>query len=72
LGPLATSNEQPPYLARPVTDTRVRLFDVGVTTGAARADITLRDLPASRLATVVFTDPSTPPGVTAFIVVPCE
>jgi hypothetical protein len=72
LGPLALSNEEPPYLARPTTDTRVRFYDVGVTAGTPRGDITLRDVLAARLATVVFTDPGTPPGVTAFIVLPCE
>jgi hypothetical protein len=72
LGPLALSNEEPPYLARPTTDTRIRFYDVGVTTGTPRGDITLRDVRTERLATVVFTDPSTPPGVTAFTVLPCE
>jgi hypothetical protein len=72
LGPLAMSNEEPPYLARPTTDTRIRFYDVGVATDTPRGDITLRDVGAQRLATVVFTDPSTPPGVTTFIVLPCE
>ena len=71
LGVLATSNDVPAYYARPTTDTEVRLFDVGTTTNP-RADITLTALPASRMATVVFTEPGTPAGPTAFVVTPCE
>ena len=71
LGVFATSNATAPYYSRASTDTEVRLFDVGTTTNP-RADITLTALPASRMATVVFTDPGTPAGPTAFVVTPCE
>jgi hypothetical protein len=71
LGVLAMSNAEPAYYSRPITDTQVRLFDVGTTTNP-RADIALTGLPASRTATVVFTDAGTPAGPTAFIVTPCD
>ena len=71
MGMLATSNDRPGYLHRATAHTRVRLFDVGATTGTPRADVTLTNLPTSRLATVVFTDPGTPAGPTAFMVTPC-
>lgn len=50
---------------------KVQLFDPGVTTGTRRADFALTGLPVSRLATVVFTQESTPAGPTAVMVVPC-
>ena len=72
LGMLATSNDRPGYLHRSTAHTRVRLFNPGTTTGTPRADFTLTNLPASRMATVVFTDPGTPAGPTAFMVTPCS
>ena len=71
LGVLATSNSIPAYVYRSTEHTQARLFDVGVTTGTPRADLTLTGIPASRLATVVFTDAGTPAGPTAFMVTPC-
>ena len=71
LGVLATSNSMPAYVYRATEHTQARLFDAGVTTGTPRADFSLTGLPASRLATVVFTDAGTPAGPTAFMVTPC-
>lgn len=67
---LATSNDRPSFAHRSTEHTQVRL-DPGTTTGTPRADFTLANLPASRLATVVFTEPGTPAGATAFMVTPC-
>jgi hypothetical protein len=69
LAVVGKTNVLPSYIAVPATLTRVRLFDDGVTTGTARADLTLTALPTSRLATLVFVDVGAP---TAFIVTPCE
>ena len=71
LSPTAASDDPLTYNFRPVGDTRVRLFDVGTTTGTPRADITLEGLPSSRLATVVFTEGATP-ETSAFVVFPCQ
>ena len=72
MGVLATSNAQPAYVHRNTAHTRIRLFNVGTTTGTPRADFTLANLPASRLATVVLTEAGTPAGPTAFMVTPCS
>jgi hypothetical protein len=69
LAVVGKTNVPPLYVGVPTTLTRVQLFDVGVTTGTPRADLTLTALPASRKATVVFVNVGTP---TAFIVTPCE
>jgi hypothetical protein len=70
MGVLATSNLVPGYVARSVDHTQARLFDPGATTNP-RADIALTNLPATRLASVVFVNAGTPAGPTAFIVTPC-
>ena len=71
IGPVATGNSMPAYVHRSTQHTQVQLFDPGVTTGTPRADFALTGLPASRLATVVFTEEGTPAGPTAFMVTPC-
>jgi len=71
LAPLATTAEVPAYVQRPETDIRIRLYDVG-DTSTPRADITLGQLFASKLATIVFT-PSTGAGDPGgFQVNPCN
>jgi hypothetical protein len=72
LSPLALTNEVPSYVHRSTEHTRIRLFNPGTTTGTPRADFTLAGLPASRRATVVFTEVGTPAGPTAFVVTPCS
>ena len=72
LGPLARDNSLPGYAHRATDHTQVRLFAPGATTGNPRADFALAGLPASRLATVVFTADGFPAGPTAFLVTPCE
>jgi Domain of unknown function (DUF4397) len=52
-------------------NTRVRLFDPGVTTGTPRADFTISNLPANRVATVVLAPPPVGGSTTAFMVNPC-
>lgn len=61
LAPLATSNEIPPYVQRPESDVRVRLYDVG-TTATPRADFTITALQPSHRTTIVFTEPTGAPG----------
>lgn len=71
LAPLATTTEVPPYVQRPETDIRIRLYDVG-DTSTPRSDVTLGQLFASKLATIVFipsTGASDPGG---FQVNPCN
>jgi len=52
--------------------TRVRLFNVGQTTGTPRADFTINIMPSNRVATVLLTSPpSGSSSPTAFMVGPC-
>jgi hypothetical protein len=67
LGAHALSNQLPAYVHRGIDHTQVRLFNAGTTAGTPRADFALTGLPASRLASVVFTE-GTP---TAFMITPC-
>jgi hypothetical protein len=54
------------------SQTRVRMFNVGVTTGTPRADFTIGGLPASRVATVVVTPPPiNSANPTGFLVATC-
>jgi Domain of unknown function (DUF4397) len=59
------------FLPFPTANTRIRLFNTGVTTGEPRTNFTLGTLPASRTTTVVFVEAGTPAGATAFTVDPC-
>ena len=68
---LATNAASTSFLSFPSTNTRVRLFNAGTTTGTPRADFTLGTLPASRTQSLVFVEAGTPAGATAFAVDPC-
>jgi len=59
------------FLEYPAANTRVRLFNVGQTTGFPRADFTITSLPANRVATIVLTPPPTGGAATGFMVMPC-
>lgn len=52
-------------------NTRVRLFNVGTTTGTPRADFTISNLASNRVGTVVLTPPPTGGTTTGFLVSPC-
>jgi hypothetical protein len=69
----ATANASGGTFAQYTTDlTRVRLFNVGQTTGTPRVDFTIQIMPSNRVATVLLTAP--PAGnssPTAFMVGPC-
>ena len=52
-------------------NTRVRLFNVGQTTGTPRADFTIASMPANRVATIVLTPPPAGGSATGFMVMPC-
>jgi hypothetical protein len=52
-------------------NTRVRLFNVGQTTGTPRADFTIASMPANHVATIVLTPPPTGGSATGFMVMPC-
>jgi Domain of unknown function (DUF4397) len=60
------------FLSFPAANTRVRLFNTGVTTGTPRADFTLGTLPSSRSQMIVFAEAGNPAGATAFAVDPCS
>jgi len=53
------------------TNTRVRLLNVGQTTGAPRADFTIGSMPANGVATIVLTPPPSGGTATGFMVMPC-
>ncbi|HYX83075.1 MAG TPA: DUF4397 domain-containing protein, partial [Gemmatimonadales bacterium] len=55
----------------PVANTRVRLFNVGVTTGTPRADFTIGTMGTNRVGTVVLTTSSGTGGATGFLVNSC-
>ena len=59
------------FVEYPAVNTRVRLFNVGQTTGVARADFTITSMPANRVATIVLTPPPTGGSPTGFVVMPC-
>src|SRR4029079_18385159 len=54
-----------------VANTRVRLFNVGQTTGSPRADFTIGSMPANGVATIVLTPPPSGGSTTGFMVMPC-
>lgn len=58
------------FVSYPSGNTRVRMFNVGVTTGSPRADFTIGSLPANRVTTVILTLPASN-GVTGFTANPC-
>lgn len=53
-------------------NTRVRLFNVGQTTGTPRADFTIQVMPSNGVATVVLTPPPSNSTQTGFMVGPCS
>lgn len=55
----------------PVANTRVRLFNVGQTTGTPRADFTIPAVPSNRVATVVLTPAPAGSSTTAFMAGTC-
>jgi hypothetical protein len=60
------------FIHRATDQTDVRLYDVGEST-SPRASLSLAgQLPASRVATVVFFDPGTPAGATSLVVGRCD
>jgi hypothetical protein len=59
------------YMPFPTTNTQVRFFNTGTTTGTPRADITLANLPSSRVTTVVFTNAATVGGSAVLQINPC-
>lgn len=67
----ATTGGSAGFLSFATANSRVRLFNTGVTTGTPRADLTLENLPTSRAVSVVFVEAGTPVGATAFQVNPC-
>jgi hypothetical protein len=52
-------------------NTRVRLFNVGQTTGSPRADFTIGTMPANRVATIILTAPPSGGSATGFMVMTC-
>jgi hypothetical protein len=58
-------------MATEVARTQVRLFDVDVTTGTPRADLTLSGLPTSRLVNVILADPASAGPSASFLTYPC-
>ena len=71
IGVTALGNSEPGFMATEVARTQVRLFDVGVTTGTPRADLTLSGLPTSRLVSVVLADPASAGPSASFVTYPC-
>lgn len=57
------------FVNYPVSNIRVRLFNVGQQIGTPRADFTISGLPASRVGTVILTPSNN--GVTGFLVTAC-
>jgi uncharacterized protein DUF4397 len=55
----------------PSTNTRVQLFNVGVTTGSPRSDFTITTLPTNRVGTVILTTANPVGGVTGMFVGSC-
>jgi hypothetical protein len=55
----------------PSTNTRVQLFNVGVTTGAPRSDFTITTLPTNRVGTAILTTAHPVSGVTGLFVGSC-
>ena len=56
----------------PTSNTRVRLFNVGQTTGTPRADFTIQVMPSNGVATIILTPPPSDGSATAFMVGPCS
>ena len=71
IGVTAMGNAEPGFMGTEVERTRVRLYDVDVTTGTPRADIALTGLPASRLVSVVLADPAAAGPSASFLTYPC-
>ena len=59
------------FVEYPVANIRVRMFNVGQSSGTPRADFTIAGLAASRVGTVILTPPATGGTTTGFIVGPC-
>jgi hypothetical protein len=55
----------------PTGSTRVRLFNVGQTTGTPRADFTIPAMPSNGVATIILTPPPSGGSSTAFMVGTC-
>ena len=55
----------------PTANTRVRLFNVGATTGNPRADFTIGSMGANRVGTVVLTPAPSGGSTTGFLVNSC-
>jgi len=67
----ATSAPGGTFGSYPSTNTRVQLFNVGVSTGTPRADFTITSLPTNRTGTVILTTANPVGGVTGLFVGSC-
>ena len=65
LAPVSGPTADLPWTTIPRTNTQVRFFNTGVSSGTPRATLNLTGLPANRVTNVVFFDPPPPAGVTA-------